>query len=64
VGAAYRTGALRSLADNRLAAAAEVHCELLDLFARFRVENELAYRYPAIVAGVGAILIFRFPFGR
>jgi len=36
------------------AAAAEVKRELLCLLARLRVDHDLAYRYPAVVAGVGA----------
>jgi hypothetical protein len=37
----------------RVAATAEVKRVLVYLFARLRVESDLAYRYPAIVAGVG-----------
>src|SRR5215204_7302292 len=36
------------------AAAAKVQGELFCLFARLRVDHDLAYRYPAVVAGVGA----------
>jgi hypothetical protein len=39
------------------AAAAEVKRVLLDLFARLGVEDDLAQRYPAVVAGVGALMI-------
>jgi hypothetical protein len=35
-------------------ASAKVERELFYLFARLRVNRNLAYRYPAIVAGVGA----------
>jgi hypothetical protein len=37
------------------AAAAEVKRVLLYLLACLRVNRNLAYRYPAIVAGVGAL---------
>jgi hypothetical protein len=39
------------LSARSCALAAEVKRELLRLLARLRVEGELAYRYPAIVAG-------------
>jgi hypothetical protein len=39
------------------AAAAEVECVLLYLFARFRVEGDLRERYPAVVAGVGPLVL-------
>jgi len=34
---------------------AEVQRELLRLLARLGVDHELAYRYPAFAAGVGAL---------
>src|SRR5215217_6667888 len=40
-----------------LAAATKIECVLLYLLARLRVEGDLAYRYPAIVAGVGALVL-------
>src|SRR5215211_3981797 len=39
-----------------LAAATKIECVLLYLLARLRVEGDLAYRYPAIVAGVGPLV--------
>ena len=39
------------------AAAAKVEREFFYLFARLRVEGDLPYRHPAIVAGVGMALI-------
>ena len=39
------------------ATAAEVERELFYLFARFRIEGDLAYRYPAIVAGVEVLVL-------
>src|SRR5215218_23781 len=39
------------------ATATEVEREFFYLFARLRVDHELAYRYPAIVAGVGVVLV-------
>jgi len=39
------------------AAAAEVKRVLLRLLARLGVDHDLAYRYPAIVAGVGALAV-------
>src|SRR5215203_1332082 len=41
--------------------AAKVERVLLDLFACLGVDHELAYRYPAIVAGVGASGAFAVP---
>jgi hypothetical protein len=39
------------------AAAAKVEREFFYLFARLRVDHDLAYRYPAIVTGVGALVV-------
>src|SRR5215208_781998 len=39
------------------ALAAEVLCELLCLLARLGVDHDLAYRYPAVVADVGALVV-------
>jgi len=39
------------------AAAAEVERVLLRLLTRLGVDHDLAYRYPAIVAGVGAFVL-------
>ena len=41
----------------RVATTAEVKRVLLYLLARLRVEGDLAYRYPAIVAGMGALVL-------
>jgi hypothetical protein len=38
-------------------AAAKVEREFFYLFARLRVEGDLPYRHPAVVAGVGMVLI-------
>ena len=38
-------------------ASAKVERELFYLFARFRIEGDLAYRYPAIVAGVEVLVL-------
>jgi len=46
----YALASLRALA-------AEVKRVLLRLLARLRVDHELAYRYPAVVAGVGALVL-------
>src|SRR5215212_10062348 len=46
----YALASLRTLA-------AEVLRELLRLLARLVVDHELAYRYPAISAGVGALVL-------
>jgi hypothetical protein len=48
----FRDGTLASLP----ALAAEVKRVLLCLLARFGVDHELAYSYPAIVAGVRVVL--------
>jgi hypothetical protein len=45
----YALASLRALA-------AEVKRVLLYLLTRLRVESDLAYRYPAIVAGVGGLV--------
>jgi hypothetical protein len=47
---------LYALASLR-ATAAEVLRELLCLLARLGVDHDLAYRYPAIVAGVGVLVL-------
>jgi transcriptional regulator with XRE-family HTH domain len=39
------------------AAAAKVEREFFYLFARLRVEGDLPYRHPAVVAGVGMVLV-------
>jgi hypothetical protein len=44
------------LVDVAGTAAAKVEREFFYLFARLRVEGDLAYRHPAIVAGVGALV--------
>src|SRR5829696_9120262 len=41
----------------RVATTAEVKRVLLYLLARLRVGHDVAYRYPAIVAGVGALVV-------
>jgi hypothetical protein len=46
------------------APAAEVERELLRLLARVRVEDDLAYADPAIVAGVGVLVLVVLLFGR
>jgi hypothetical protein len=51
-------GPLYSLRSSSLRAlAAEVLCELLCLLARLGVDHDLAYRYPAVVADVGALIL-------
>src|SRR5215218_10744714 len=47
----------RLLAAFADAATAEVERMLLRLLTRFGVDDHLAYRHPAIVAGVGAIMV-------
>jgi hypothetical protein len=47
----------RPLAVFAGAAATEVQGELLRLLARLRVGDHLPYRHPAVVAGVGMVLI-------
>jgi len=39
------------------ATTAEVQGELLRLLARLRVDHDLAYRHPTVVAGVGALVL-------
>ena len=46
------------------AAAAKVEREFFYLFARFRVEGDLRERHPAIVAGVGALVLVVVILGR
>src|SRR5829696_10463785 len=41
----------------RVATTAEIKRVLLYLLARLRVEGDLAYRHPAIVAGTGALVL-------
>src|SRR5215217_2546180 len=53
-GVGSRTGLSASFAS---ATATEVERKLLYLLARLGVDHDLAYRYPAIVAGVGAFVL-------
>jgi len=54
---APKVGTPARLPTLRVATAAEVKSVLLYLLARLRVNHNLAYRYPAIVAGVGDLVL-------